>query len=104
MPQSSGTYDSQKALITATGRTRVLNISAATVIKATPGRIVKVQVLVAGTTVGTINDLAVLTGAALANQVGVIPNTVGPFDISMPCSTGILIVPGTGQTVAVSYN
>lgn len=104
MPQSSGTYDSQKALLTATGKSRLLNITAATVVKATPGRIVKVQVLVAGTTVGTINDLAVATGAAVANQVATIPNTVGPFDISMVCTTGILVVPGTGQTVAVSYN
>lgn len=104
MAQSSTLYDPQGATLTSTGKSRVLNISAATVVKVTAGRIVKVQVLTAGTTVGTVNDLNVTTGAALANQVAAIPNSVGPFDISMPCSTGILVVPGTGQVVAVSYN
>lgn len=104
MPQSQPRLDRNGATLTSSGATVVKNITAATVIKASQGRIVRVVVLVAGTTVGTINDLAVTTGAAVANQIGIIPDVVGPYVIDMPCANGILIVPGTGQTVVASFN
>jgi hypothetical protein len=86
-----------------TGIFQVYNITAATVIKATRGYIARVSVIVAGSAVGTINDCATTGAAAVGNQVGVIPNTVGILSYGFPCATGIVIVPGTGQTVAVSY-
>jgi len=92
------------ATIVGKGSKTALNISAATAVKAVAGRIVKVSVIVAGSAAGTINDAATTGAAASANEVAVIPNTVGVYDIDMPTSNGIVIVPGTGQTVAVSYN
>lgn len=81
----------------------VLNITAATVIKATSGICVRVSVIVAGSTAGTVNDVATTGGAAAANQFGTIPNTVGTYDFDWPCGTGIVVVPGSGQTVAVAF-
>jgi hypothetical protein len=80
------------------------NISVATVVKAAPGSIIAVSVVTAGSTVGTINDCATTAAAASTNQVGVAPNAVGvtPF-YSFPCTTGIVVVPGTGQVLAVGY-
>lgn len=87
------------------GNTRTLDITAATVIKTTAGRVYTVAVLVAGTTTGSVYDSNSLSGNTVANQVGTIPDVVGqvPF-YGFPVSNGIVIVPGTGQTLAVSWS
>jgi hypothetical protein len=82
-----------------------LNVSAATVIKAAPGTVGTVSVVTAGSSVGGVYDLAVTTGYDAANQVGTIPEAVGTYPFfSFPCFAGILIVPGTGQVVSVSFS
>jgi hypothetical protein len=79
-----------------------LNITAATVIKASPGRLVRISVIVAGAA-GTANDCTTTGAAAAANEVAVIPAAIGPVLLDWPCLTGIVVAPGAGQTVAVSY-
>lgn len=86
------------------GNNSVLNITAATVVKASPGTIWNVNVTTAGTTVGGVYDFAATTGEAAANLVAAIPDVVGAIDLIFPCKTGILIVPGTGQVVSVSFS
>lgn len=105
---SSGTQkpaliDGNKVQVVGSGTSSALNLTAATVVKATAGRLVKVNVIVAGTAAGTANDCATTGAVAAANEVFVIPNTVGTYNLDWPCLTGITITPGTGQTVAVSY-
>lgn len=97
------------------GKCSALNITTATVVK-TPAdngavgglaevcRIVRVQVLVAGSAAGAVYDGKSTTGNSAANQVGVIPDVAGTYLIDMPCYTGIVVVPGTGQTLAVSFD
>lgn len=92
------------ALIVGKGIANKLDITSATVIKAVQGRICKVNVVVAGSAAGTVNDCATTGAAAVANEVFAIPNTVGIYDVDFPCMTGIVVVPGTGQTISVSYN
>jgi len=70
----------------------------------TPRRIGRVNVIVAGTTAGTINDIGTVTGVLPANNVFTIPNALGSYLVDFPMLVGIVIVPGTGQTVAVSYD
>lgn len=101
---SDGTYTRQ-------GKYALLNIAAATVVSTVPkdfglgqARLVRVQVIVAGTAAGAAYDASAVAGAVVANQIAVWPNTVGTYLIDMPCYSGILIVPGAGQTVAVSYD
>ncbi|MGC9271242.1 hypothetical protein [Acidiphilium sp.] len=89
---------------TAWGTLTARNITSATVIKPAAGVPIIAQVIVAGTTTGAVYDAAATTGDVAANQVAVIPETVGAYRIETPCQTGILIVPGTGMTVAVSYD
>lgn len=93
------------------GKGSALNIIAATVVATVPKdfalgqcRIVRVQVLVAGTAAGAAYDANTAAGAVVANQVGAWPNVVGSYLIDMPCLSGILVVPGAGQTVAVSFD
>lgn len=85
------------------GRLSTLNITGATVIKATPGRVFKVSVIVGGSAAGTINDVATTAAAASTNQIGTAPTTVGTTDFNWPCAAGIVVVPGTGQTLAVTW-
>lgn len=98
-----------------TGGTKsALNQTVAAVIKATPGRMVRITIVNAGTTGGsfTLNDCATTGAAAAANQIwsvafngsGVVAGA--SFQIDWPCLTGIVLsaVP-TGGTpiVAISY-
>lgn len=86
------------------GNASKLNITAATVVKASPGTVYKVNVVVAGSAPGTVNDCATTGAAAAANEIAAIPNTVGPVEIGpFPTFVGIVVVPGTGQTLAVAF-
>ena len=92
------------ALVTGVGKSSTLNITAATVVKASAGRVGYVNIVVAGSGPGAVYDHATTSGVAAANQIAVLPETVtGPQVIDFPCSTGIVVVPGTGMTVAVSW-
>lgn len=91
------------ALITATGQKTFLNITATTLVKAKAGRIAKVSVIVAGSGAGSVYDAATLGAAGVSNEIAVIPATAGVYDIDFPVSNGIVLSPGTGQTLAISY-
>ena len=92
------------------GSKSALNLTAATLISATtsnsyaPRRLSRITVLVAGTTAGSVNDSATVAGAAVANQVFSIPNVTGSYWVDFPCLLGIVLTPGAGQTVCVSYD
>jgi hypothetical protein len=85
------------------GKSSALNVSVATVIKAAPGRICKVNVTTAGSTNGTISDVLTTGAVAAANEVAVIPDTVGMYDVDFPCAVGIVFTPGTGMVASISY-
>ena len=91
------------ALITAQGTKTFFNVTADTLVKAKSGRVAKISVLVAGSAPGAVHDSATIGAAAAANEIAVIPNTVGVYNIDFPVSNGIVIKIGTGQTLAVSY-
>jgi Mg2+/citrate symporter len=99
-------------LFTRQGRCAALNVTAAAVLQtnqaasygAPVARIARVSVIVAGSTAGGVYDSATVVGAIAAAQLFVIPNTVGVYLVDMPCVAGLTVVPGTGQTVAVSYD
>lgn len=100
--QKPGVVDSKNYQIMSAGQSSTLNITAATVVKATPGRLVRINVTVAGAA-GTANDCATTGAAAAANVICAIPAVVGVINIEWPCATGIVITPGAAQVVSVSY-
>jgi hypothetical protein len=79
-----------------------LNVSSATVIKANPGRLVRICVVVAGAA-GATYDCATTGAASASNQVCVIPAAVGPIWLDIPCQTGIVVAPGASQVISVAY-
>lgn len=88
------------------GTTTTLDITSATVIKASPGRVFSVNVMgAAGSALGAIYDSTSTTGNTIANQIGAIPEAMGPYSFNaMPTANGIVVVPPTGSTVSVSWS
>lgn len=84
-----------------------LNITAATVVKDTKGRVAKVSVIApstAGSQNAAVADSAVTTGINNSKLMAVIPDVVGIYEVDMLFSNGLTIVPGgAGQVLAVSY-
>jgi len=85
-------------------------IAAATLVKGTSGRVMSINVIAPGTalSVFTIYDSATVAGTAGTNEVYAsavsTALTVGQqIDLDWPITSGIVVVPGTGATVAVSY-
>jgi cysteine synthase len=73
-----------------------------TVVKSSSGRVARVSVIVAGSATGFIYDGGSLS--ATAKPLWVIPTTVGVYEVNLPTSFGLLVSPGTGQTVSGSWS
>jgi hypothetical protein len=90
------------AVIVAEASKTVLNITAKTLVKPSAGRAMRCSVVVAGSAVGAIYDQTSLTVDS-TKQFFSIPIALGNYVVNFPCNTGILVVPPTGGTIAVSY-
>jgi len=86
------------------GSVNSLEISSATYLKTQYGWVAKVSVIVAGTTTGMVYDASSTATATTGTRLAVIPNTVGIYTIGMPVNNGIVVTPGSGMIVAVSYS
>lgn len=80
-----------------------LNLSDDAVLKATPGTILTILVLEPGSAPGAVHDCATVAAAADANKIAPIPNESGPLALNFPALVGIVVLPGTDQVLAVSY-
>ena len=81
------------------------NISAATVVKDTPGQILALNVISTSTVAGGVYDTTATSLTGAANQAAVIPASVGPVTgiFNWVTENGIVVTPGAGQVVAVLY-
>jgi hypothetical protein len=79
-------------------------VTAATVIFTGGGYMVNFSVVVAGSTTGTIYDFNSTTSPPATDALCVAPNTVGVFKTGQVFTSGIVVVPGTGQSINVTYS
>lgn len=80
-------------------------ITAKTVFTSKYNYIVRISVIVAGSSTGMIYDANTTTAATTGARLAVIQNTVGIYDIKLACNNGIVIEPGTGgMVVAMTYS
>lgn len=91
-----------QTIIEVYGSTGYPSITAATTVLQGQGRLVRVSVVVAGSATGAVYDGT--NPASTKNRIYTIPNTVGVYEVNMPVSNGIVVAPGTGQTVSISYS
>ena len=83
------------------GAQSLANITTATVVKASAGRVAVVSVITAGVA-GAIYDAN--STAVTTNKLWTIPATVGLTTINLPTNFGIVVAPGAGQVVVISYS
>ena len=114
--QTQVKVDPTGTLLSSTGgSSSSLNITAAAVVKATPGRVAKIVVVAPGSGSGvfTINDCATIGTAAAANVIwsmayNATANVGGAvINLDWPCAVGIVVsaVPGAGSPIlAISYS
>jgi hypothetical protein len=103
------TVDPSGNLFVGSGSIGKYNISAPTVIKATPGRLVKIVVNTAATGGAlSAHDCATTGAAAAANQIYSVaaawPAAGSVIPLDWPCAAGIVVDPGTGGNISVSFD
>lgn len=79
-----------------------LDITSNTLVYGSAGRVASVVVTATGATAGAIydsNNVSSLTG-----KIFTIPATVGVTVLNFPVSNGIVVAPGAGQTISISYS
>jgi hypothetical protein len=101
--------DQSGNLLVGNGSLNAKNITAATVVKATPGRICKVIVNTVPTSSAvSVSDVATTGGAAASNlviSVATAQLTAGQvINLDFPCTTGIVVNPGASGVVSVSFD
>jgi hypothetical protein len=79
------------------------NITSAKMIKPSAGRIVNISVIVPGSAVGTVYDAASISDTTRPIYKITFAST-GIQVVNLPFQYGLLIVPGTGQTLAGSFS
>lgn len=84
------------------GTNRSSTLTSTALVSSGQGRLASVSVIVAGSTAGTIYD-SNLTGS-LTSSLAVIGNTLGVSVMNLPYNNGLVVVPGTGMTVVVTYS
>jgi len=84
------------------GAIRSATMTATTLVSSGQGRLASVSVIVAGSTDGIIYDSNLTT--SLTNALAVVDNVLGVTVINMPYNNGLVVVPGTGMTLVVSYS
>lgn len=78
------------------------NITSATLVKTGVGRVAMVSIISGGSVAGQIYDTN--STSSTANPIFTIPTTLGVIFLNMPVSNGIVVKPGTGQAVTISYS
>ena len=84
------------------GIVSVSGMTSATLVKSSAGRVCNVIVVVGGSAVGKVYDVSTVAGTS--NPVFTIPTTAGVYPVNCPTNNGIVVAPGTGQTISVSYS
>jgi hypothetical protein len=84
------------------GAIRSNTLTATALVSSGQGRLASVSVIVAGSTDAMIYDSNIAT--SLTNALAVVDNLLGVTVINMPYNNGLVVVPGTGMTLVVSYS
>ena len=80
-------------------------VTVPTLVTTGAGTLLGYSVTIAGTTAGTINDATTTAGAIASNTLVVVPTTTGfASGINIAFNQGLVIVPGAGQSVNVTYS
>jgi hypothetical protein len=91
------------ALLRDQGTFTSATVSADTLIISGRGYLVSWSILVAGSTSGTIHNFNAVTGYSATNALCKTGTTAGIFPAGLVFTSGLVVVPGTGQSINVTY-
>lgn len=94
--------NAQQAYLNVNGVQNAADLTAATLVRTGAGRVAVVSVTTAGSTVGKIYDANSTSATTL--PIYTIPMTVAVFVVNLPVTNGVVVAPGTGQHVTVSFS
>jgi hypothetical protein len=93
-----------QALNTLNPTTTSSTVTSSTFIIAGKGRLISFSVVVSGTASGLIYNAGTPTGGAAANALVATPTTIGVYNVNMIFTDGLVVTPGTGQSINVTYS
>jgi len=79
-------------------------VTASTLIISGKGRLVNFSVVIPGSAVGAIYNSLSISGVTPSSQLVSVPNTNGVFVCGQVFTNGLVIIPGTGQSINVTYS
>ena len=79
-------------------------VNSSTLVIAGSGRLISFSVVVAGSANGLIYNAGTPSGGTAANALVATPTTVGVYAANMVFTNGLVIAPGTGQSINVTYS
>ena len=92
------------ALLRGQGKLTSETVSASTLVVSGKGYLVNFSVIDAGSSVGKIHNAGSIETAASQNSMVAVPNTAETVAVSKYFDYGIVIIPGSGQTLNVTYS
>jgi len=79
-------------------------VTSSTLVIAGSGRLLSFSVVVAGSASGLIHNAGTPTGGSASNALVATPTTLGVYAANMVFTNGLVVVPGTGQSINVTYS
>jgi hypothetical protein len=79
-------------------------VTGATLVVSGSGRLINFSIVVAGSAVGGIYNQTTISGPIAANQLVATPTTIGVYQSGQFFTNGLVIAPGTGQSINVTYS
>jgi secreted trypsin-like serine protease len=78
-------------------------VTAGTLVVTGKGYLINFSVVVAGSASGLIYDYNSTTSPPAANALCAVPATIGVYKIGQVFQNGLVISPGTGQSINITY-
>jgi len=92
-----------QTILRAQGNSTSATVTGDTLIILGRGYLVNVCVVIAGSTTGSIYNASSTSTTAAGNKLFATPTTVGMYPLGQVFNTGLVISPGTGQSINVTY-
>lgn len=91
-----------QTFLNVSGKKSAPALTSSTYVSSAAGRVCMVSIVDGGSASGTIYDATSATDTS--RPIFTIIDTPGIIEVNIPVIYGILVVPGTGQTVSISYS
>ena len=79
-------------------------VTSSTLVITGSGRLLSFSVVIAGSANGLIHNTGTPSGGSASNALVATPTTIGVYAANMVFTNGLVVVPGTGQSINVTYS